>query len=274
MRALRLRAVSVVAWALLTAMAGGPAAATDLVASPLAGAVWRVIAIDGRAVVGLRADEGGEHPVRFTFGWRGYGGNAGCNAMGGLYAQVGDRLYTMPGPQTAMACSGPQGAQEEAANALLSASPTVVRGRDSILLSGGGHTMELARAGPAPDNADPPGPWQGSALSGQNYAIHEVNGVRTEGMRLWKNPPRLRFGSGEVRMTLDCPKPAKGVFNQSTEHLYAALLDPVCSEPRDRALSAILGADPRVVSGPNGELLLASAKGWAILWNERRDRPK
>ena len=93
-------------------------------------------------------------------------------------------------------------------------------------------------------------------------------------MRLWKRPPRLRFGTGEVTMTLDCPKPAKGVFNQSTQHLYAAVPGPTCPEPRDRALSAILGADPRVVSGPNGELLLASAKGWAILWNERRARPK
>src|SRR5687768_12522754 len=223
---LRLRAVWVAAWALLAALANGPAAATDLAASPLAGGSWRVIAIDGKPVVGMRADEGGEHPVQFGFGWRGYGGSAGCNAMGGLYAQVGDRLYTMPGPQTAMACSGPQGTQEDAANAIFFASPTVVRGRDSILLSGGGHTMELIRIGPSPAHADPPGPWQGAGLSGQSYAIHEVDGDRTDGMRLWKTPPRLRFGKGDVTMTLDCPKPAKGVFNQSTEHLYAAVLEP------------------------------------------------
>ncbi|MCA1662357.1 MAG: hypothetical protein LC648_09495 [Novosphingobium sp.] len=94
-------------------------------------------------------------------------------------------------------------------------------------------------------------------------------------MRLWKNPPRLRFGSGEVAMTLDCPKAAKGAFVQGTGYLHAALLTPTCATaPRDRELASILGPDPRVVSGPNGELLLASAKGWAILWNERRNRPK
>ncbi len=76
-------------------------------------------------------------------------------------------------------------------------------------------------------------------------------------------------------MALDCPKPAKGAFVQSSEHLHVAMPAPTCpTEARDRRLAEILGADPRVVSGPNGELLLASAKGWAILWNERRDRPK
>jgi heat shock protein HslJ len=270
MKGIRLAAI-----AALAAAACGPAAGTDLVASPLAGSTWRIAAIDGKPAEGRRGDGAEQTAPQFAFGWRSYGGNAGCNAMGGLYAQVGDRFYTLPGPQTAMACGSPHGEQEEAANAIFAASPTVVRGRDSILLSGGDHTMELVRAGRAPDNADPPMAWQGFALAGQSFAIEEVNGVRTDGMRLWKNPPRLRFGNGEVTMALDCPQPAKGAFVQSSEHLHAALLTPTCATaPRDKALSAILGADPRVVSGPNGELLLASAKGWAILWNERRDRPK
>lgn len=270
MKSIRLAAILA-----LAAAACGPAGGTDLVASPLAGSTWRIAAIDGKPAVGRRGDAAEPVVPQFAFGWRGYGGSAGCNTMGGLYAQVGDRLYTMPGPQTAMACGSPHGDQEDAANAIFSASPKVFRGRDSILLSGGGHNMELVRAGAAPNNADPPTAWQGFALIGQSFAIQEVNGVRTDGMRLWKNPPRLRFGNGDVTMTLDCPKPAKGAFVQSSEHLHGALLTPACAtEPRDRALSAILGADPRVVSGPNGELLLASVKGWAILWNERHDRPK
>jgi len=267
----RLRLAAILA---LAAAASGPAGGTDLVASPLAGATWRIAAIDGKPVEARRGDGAEPAVPQFAFGWRSYGGNAGCNALGGLYAQVGDRLYTLPGPQTAMACGSPHGDQEDAANAILSASPIVARDGATVRLSGGGHAMELVRIGPAPANADPPTAWQGAALSGQSFAIEVVDGVRTEGMRLWKNPPRLRFGEGDVTMALDCPKPAKGVFTQSSEHLHAAVLEPTCAEPRDRALAAILGADPRIVSGPNGELLLASARGWAILWNERRDRPK
>jgi heat shock protein HslJ len=254
------------------------APATDLVPSPLAGATWRVMTIDGKPLAAPpKGDDGEVRYPSFAFGHRGYGGSAGCNALGGLYAQVEDRLYTMPGPQTAMGCRGPAAAQEDAANAIFRAAPTVTRGRHSVLLSGGGHTMELVRSGPAPEHADSPTAWQGTALSGQSYVIQEVNGQRTDGKRLFsKSPPRLRFGKGDVTMTLDCPKPAKGVFNQGTEHLYGALFDPTCDTPgtRDAALSKIIGADPRVVSGPNGELLLASKAGWAILWHERRDRPK
>jgi len=259
----------------LAGAACAPASGTDLVASPLAGSTWRIAAIDGTPVVGRRGDDGEDTAPRFAFGWRSYGGNAGCNALGGLYAQVGDRLYTMPGPQTAMACGSPHGDQEAAANAIFAASPAVTRDGETIRLSGGGHAMDLVRIGAAPRNVDPPTAWQGTALSGQSFAIHEVDGARTDGMRLWKTPPRLRFGNSEVTMALDCPKPAKGAFVQSSEHLHVALLAPGCrTEARDRRLAEILGADPRVVSGPNGELLLASAKGWAILWNERHDRPK
>jgi len=258
-------------------VACGPAGATDLVSSQLAGAVWRIAEIDGKPLVTLpgSAEEPRAEP-RFTFAWRSYGGNAGCNTLGGLYAQVGDRLYTMPGPQTAMGCFGPIGAQEAAANAIFLASPSVARTAKGIRLNGGGHSMALERIGAA-TIADPPTAWQGVALAGQSFVVHAVNGVPTAGKRLWSNnPPRLRFSPGAMTLTLDCPQPAKGVFLQGTEHLFGALLTPTCKTPgtRDAAMSKVLGSDPRIVSGPNGELLLAGRAGWAILWNERRDRPK
>jgi heat shock protein HslJ len=256
---------------------GAAAPATDLVPSPLAGTSWQVVAIDGQAVEPPASDDDARPRLpAFTFGQRSYGGNAGCNALGGLYAQVGDRFYTMPGPQTAMACGGARAAQEDAANAIFTAAPTVAREGEQAMLAGGGHTMRLRRLGPAGE-VDPPEAWQGRMLSGQRFTIQAVGGAWTDGRRLWgKTPPELRFAAGKVTMRLDCPRPASGAFTQSSEHLHAALLAPVCRAPgtRDAALAAILGADPRIVSGPNGELLLASAKGWAILWNARRDRPK
>lgn len=253
-----------------------PVAATDLVASPLAGATWQVVAIDGQPVEPPYSDDSRARLPQFTFGYRTYGGNAGCNALGGLYAQVDDRFYTMPGPQTAMACAGARMRQEEAANAIFYASPTVARVGDVAALEGGGHRMELRRLAAA-ENADDPTAWQGPSVAGQSYVVHAVNGVRSDGKALWgKNPPQLRFSDTTVTMKLDCPVSATGSFNLGTEFLVIDGLRPSCTTPgtRDAALTAILESDPRTVSGPNGELLLASRTGWAILWNERRDRPK
>lgn len=166
------------------ALAGPSAAqATDLIPSPLAGATWEVVAIDGGAVEPPPADDNRAAVASLAFGYRGYGGNAGCNAMGGVYAQVGARLYTLPGPQTQMACGGARAEQEEAANAIFDASPQVTRAGDAVELTGGGHTMSLRRLA-AIDVSDPPAPWQGPVLEGQSFAVHAVNGARTAGKRL------------------------------------------------------------------------------------------
>ena len=262
--------------ALLLAGSTGPLAATDLVASPLAGATWQVVAIDGQPLEAPHSEEGRVGLPQFTFGYRTYGGNAGCNALGGFYAQIDARLYTMPGPQTAMGCAGARAAQEDAANAIFSASPTVARDGDTAVLEGGGHRMELRRLAAA-EHADDPTAWQGPSVAGQSYVVHAVNGVRTDGRLVRSDdPPELRFSAAQVTMKLDCPRAASAPFSLGAEHLHVEAIPPACITPgtRDAELAAILGNAPRTVSGPNGELLLASRTGWAILWNERRDRPK
>lgn len=254
----------------------GSTAATDLVPSPLAGAVWRITAIDGRQPEPPHSDDSRRQVPQFAFGWRSYGGNAGCNALGGLYAQVGERFYTMPGPQTQMACGGPRGAQEDAANAIFESSPIVTRSGDTAVLVGGGHRMELERRG-AHDGFETPAMLEAAPIDGSSYVIHAVNGRPTDGKRIWsKTPPRLSFAGGRVTVALDCPKPATGAYNPGTEHVFVTHLPVPCTLPgtRDAALAQILRLNPRAVPGPNGELLLASTAGWAILWNERRDRPK
>lgn len=262
--------------ALFLLASAAPATGTDLVASPLAGASWQVVSIDGQPVEPPHSDDGRARLPQFTFGYRTYGGNAGCNALGGYYAQVDEQLYTMPGPQTAMGCGGARATQEDAANAIFAASPAVARVRDTVLLEGGGHTMELRRLAAA-EHADDPTAWQAPSVAGQSYVVHAVNGLRTDGDALWgKSPPEVRFTDTKVTMRLDCGASASGSFNLNTEFVTVDGLVPACATAgtRDAALAAILNGDPRTVSGPNGELLLAGRTGWAILWNERRDRPK
>ena len=57
--------------------ASAPVGATDLVASPLAGASWQVVSIDGQPVEPPHSDDGRARLPQFTFGYRTYGGNAG-----------------------------------------------------------------------------------------------------------------------------------------------------------------------------------------------------
>lgn len=252
------------------------AQATDLVPSPLAGATWQVVAIDGKPLEPPASDDNRARLPVFTFGWRTYGGNAGCNQLGGLYAQINDRFYTMPGPQTQMACGGARGAQEAATNAVFTASPTVARNGDVAILTGGGHRMELKRISAATWE-EPPSALEAALISNNRYIVHGVNGRPTDGRRVWsKNPPRLEFGTTRVTIHLDCPGTSTSRFNANTEHVHVERYDPACAiaGTRDAQLAAILGDHPRTVPGPNGELLLASRAGWAILWNERRDRPK
>lgn len=70
--------------------------------------------------------------------------NVGCNGIGGEYRIEGDRLIAGPLMATRMFCEGPVWQQEEAVNALLSAAPELVRSDNTLRLTSGGHTLELA----------------------------------------------------------------------------------------------------------------------------------
>lgn len=244
-------------------------------APALQGSSWRLAAIDGQPVQS-RSGEDEAHPPGFAFAGRSYGGSAGCNALGGLYAQVGSRLYTMPGPQTQIACGGALARQETAANAVFAASPIITATAAGFALTGGGHALAFTPVA-APAAADPPPPWQGPGVSAQSYVIHAVNGRATEARRVWgKRPPRLSFTGTTVIMALDCSAPARGRYVQDGAMIATSGLAATCRSPgaRDAALAAILAAPARAIAGPNGELLLAGPAGWAILWNDSHDRPK
>ena len=65
--------------AVLLLASAQPLAATDLISSPLAGASWQVVAIDGQPVEPPHSDDDRARLPAFTGGHRTYGGNAGCN---------------------------------------------------------------------------------------------------------------------------------------------------------------------------------------------------
>ncbi|HEX8419361.1 MAG TPA: META domain-containing protein [Sphingomonas sp.] len=67
---------------------------------------WKITAFDGRPPVAVGASDGARAPS-LTFSRTGYGGTAGCNALGGIGTLYGARFYTQVGPQTVMACPPP-----------------------------------------------------------------------------------------------------------------------------------------------------------------------
>jgi hypothetical protein len=120
-----------------------------------------------------------------------------------------------------------------------------------------------------------PAAWQGEALAGQSFVIRTINGrVGTRTARDGWPAARLRFTSDRLTATIDCPTPIVVSFRQAERRLEASGATATCPAPRDADFAAILAATPMLVSGPNGELLIASPAGSITAENERRDRPK
>ena len=243
------------------ALVGCSAAAPP--APVLAGSQWVIRTIDDRPLESAPID-GVPRTPHLSFGARSYGGHAGCNALGGLFVERGGRVYTYPGPQTAMGCGGRRADQEAALDATLRAAPSVSREGDAVVLAGGGHRLRLARAEQLGPVLDPPQAWQGTAVAGQRFEARMIDGAwRTAG------PQRmLRFTASTVTAVGFCPTAVTARYTQREGSIAFAFAATPCPQ-----LAAFAG-DRAAVSGPNGELLLGGNGHWLALDNLRRDRPK
>lgn len=262
--------------ALAACSAGTPPADESHDAAPaFTPGVYQILTIDGEPVVNPAAGTSEWQKAQFGFGERSYGGDAGCNGLGGLYLRVGNRLYTQPGPQTAMGCSGRPAEQEDAVNAIFASSPQVSSGGTEVRLEGGGHRMTLERIA-AEIPQDPPTAWQGSQLADQDFIIETIGSKRLPGDLIWSdNPPKLSFGRQKISLRINCPDFVSARFEESEGAISVENFTAPCPGGQfERALAAILEADAKFVTGPNGELLIASSAGWASGNNVRRERPK
>ena len=269
-------AMKLIALPLVASLLAACAAATPPAPAELAPGRYDLVAVDGTPVVNPAAERGEWQKAQFGFGTRSYGGDAGCNSLGGLYVQVEGRFYTMPGPQTAMMCAGRPMEQEDIANAVFTSAPAIANGGNGeIVLSGAGHSLTLRKVSDAAPQ-DAPTAWQSPTLAGQTFVVEAIGLDRIPGEQIYgKNPPKLAFAKERVNLRVDCPAAVSASFVESGEGLSIGTFAAPCAKgARDRALAAILEAGPRYTSGPNGELLIASSAGWAQLSNVRRDRPK
>ena len=124
--------------------------------------------------------------------------------------------------------------------------------------------MRLVREAAVAPAQDPPEAWQGPGVVGQRYELHQFDGD-------WLNrrpAPVLDFGKGKVTLSHLCPRPVSGPYVPEGRTLHIAFFEPCEAALRYFRLSL------STVSGPNGELLLASKEHWIAGDNVRRDRPK
>lgn len=84
-------------------------------------------------------------PITITFAKGQVSGNAGCNHVGGAYSMSGGLLKVSQITSTLMYCDGPRGEQETWFLALLSSSPTVSVGGDTLVMTGPTSTVTFHR---------------------------------------------------------------------------------------------------------------------------------
>lgn len=221
---------------------------------------WRVVALNGAAPASGFGDRERAPWLVFSPGF--YGGSSGCNSFGGMGVLEGDRFYASPGGQTAMGC-GALTAQETAITTILRSSPRLSLASDGALtLSGPPGTMVLRRDVGA--GAVAPAPAGTDLLAGSVWTIGGVDG------RWLPEPERrtLRLEAERWSLAGACGT-SGGSWRQSGDRIEARP-DPIvtraCSADAaalDDALKALLSAQPRFATGPNGELLIGGGGHWA-----------
>jgi len=237
---------------------------------------WHIESLDGVALpaAGQPRDEG--RTPRLAFTRTGYGGTVGCNWFGGLGLLEDDRYYAAPGPQTAMAC-GELTAREAAVTALLAAAPRItVAAADRLTLNDGARTLILRRdpavppAEPAAATADPP--W----LAGTHWQIWTIDG-RPPPPTSDPSGPTLRFEADGWSGRAACATLMSG-WRQQGDRIVSigpvATTQQACPPAQaavDSALAALIQAGPHVLTGPNGEILIAGGGHWIFGERARGD---
>lgn len=123
----------------LVACDGGPSL-VDSATPDLDRTEWVMTSTKGSAAI--IAIEGTEVEITFADGVLAV--NAGCNGMGGAYEQNDDVLEVQAMDSTAVGCDQPLMDRDAALSALLTSGPTVNGDANTLVITGGGTSLEFA----------------------------------------------------------------------------------------------------------------------------------
>jgi heat shock protein HslJ len=244
-----------------------PSAPASTVDAPAAAEItgrWQIALLDGAPPRGFGRDRGGEREPHIVFSPTGYGGSTGCNSFGGLGFLEGDRYYGAGAVQTQIGC-GDLEAQEQAIIGLFSSAPRVSSsGSGALRLTTDAHEIVLRRD-QFPGQRLPPveAPL---LLAGTSWTIHSVKGQPL------RSPvaATLTFEADSWSMRGPCGD-LSGGWRQQEDRIVT---DAVALRPARGCTVALLsvmanlldlmGARPRFVTGPNGEILIGGGYAWAV----------
>lgn len=228
---------------------------------------WQIVSVNGVSTEAVLEDSRARRNARIEFASGNANGSSGCNFFGGLYAQIGRKLYFGRSISTAMGCGGAIGRQEKALNSLLSGEANARLDRNGQLhLANGAQQAVLER--------DKNCISCGSAgqpevrLVGPVWNIEAINGQQPFGRDVVKNEGDyfLRFSKDELQYRVGCNTFGSG-YRIDANRLIALSgtgteigCTPELLE-QDNLVGRILSENPVIVHGHNMDMLLASKAG-------------
>jgi heat shock protein HslJ len=226
----------------------------------LDGSAWRIVSINGIEASSFNSRE----PVILEFANGNAVGSSGCNSYGGLYLQIGDKLFFGRSIGTEMGCPGEQ---EATLYRLLSGPVDMRLNSDGRLhLSKGGDKAVLVRQEKCiscEQSAPPVLP-----LSGPAWQIVAINGATPIDYNIFKNAANynVQFVNDSFQFRAGC-NTTRGSYRREGNQLFTSMgVNTImgCApelHAQDRLITAIFAANPILVIGPNMDMLLASEAG-------------
>ena len=222
---------------------------------------WRIVSIDGETL-----PASGSEPY-LAFSADAAGGSVGCNQFGGpaLYAEGRIAVHSWGGD--AMGCIEPLATWENAIAELFRAYPQVRLTGDRLRLSSEDHEIELTREDGAQPLDRSPDPMRipvsdpvSQDLANTEWTIRALDGETASSS---PGDRHLRFYAYTWQGLASCAS-LFGTYRREGNRMIVeddiASTEQNCSPgyaARDDAFAALMRADPHILIGPNGELIIA-----------------
>lgn len=228
---------------------------------------WLITAFDDAPAVQVV-----DRTPSLTFTRGGYGGTAGCNALGGIGTLHGDRYFSFPGPQTQMGCSDAVGEHEAIIHAVMLGAPRISQSEDGrLVLQANGHRLVLRRDEHTPDSPNPTAPL----LDFMRFQIDTIDGAADT--RVASNGLSLEFDGPQWRLKTVCGT-MSGIWKHRDWLLEFTQTEdtasPCGAEDQEiaKTVGTILASGPSFALGANGEFVMAGGGNWIVGYGQAWER--
>ncbi len=223
---------------------------------------WEIVSVNGIATEGVAPNK-----ARIEFAKGNAVGSSGCNSFGGLYAQIGTKLYFGRSISTEMGCSGAVGTQEKALYSLLTGTTEAQVDKEGrILVTSGTQKAVLQRDKNCTSCASAGQPMVN--LVGPVWKIQTINGKQPIGLNVFKNENDyvLKLTADVYQLRVGC-NTISGSYQKDENRLVTQsgvstiIGCPPGLAEQEQLVGRILSENPVIVHGFNMDMMLASKAG-------------